>query len=144
VALINQTMARRLWPGEDPIGRKVRTGGNDGPGWRTIIGTVGDVYQYGLDSKKTMQIYLPYKQNRVPGVTLLVRGVRDPAPLTLGLTRAIRAAVAAIRSRITGGAGGSDGPGTGGFGFRAQVFDDATGRIGRVRYADWRRSGSME
>jgi putative ABC transport system permease protein len=92
VALINQTMARRLWPGEDPIGRKVRTGGNDGPGWRTIIGTVGDVYQYGLDSQKTMQIYLPYKQNRVPSVTLLVRGVRDPAPLM----PAIRAAVAAI------------------------------------------------
>src|SRR5450432_560704 len=91
VALINETMVRALWPGEDPIGRKVRTGGKDGP-WRTIVGVVGDVYQYGLDSPKTMQIYLPYQQNRVAGVTLLVRGVRDPTPLT----PAIRAAVAAI------------------------------------------------
>ncbi|HXB74404.1 MAG TPA: ABC transporter permease [Candidatus Acidoferrales bacterium] len=91
VALINETMARGLWPGEDPIGRKVRTGGKEGS-WRTIVGIVGDVYQYGLDSPKTMQIYLPYKQNRVPSVTLLVRGVRDPTPLT----PAIRAAVAAI------------------------------------------------
>jgi putative ABC transport system permease protein len=91
VALINDTMARGLWPGEDPIGRKVRTGGKEGS-WRTIVGIVGDVYQYGLDSPKTMQIYLPYKQNRVPSVTLLVRGVRDPTPLT----PAIRAAAAAI------------------------------------------------
>ena len=91
VALVNETMARDLWPGEDPIGRKVRTGGKEGE-WRTIVGVVGDVYQYGLDSQKTMQIYLPYKQNRMPSVTLLVRGVRDPTPLT----PAVRAAVAAI------------------------------------------------
>jgi len=91
VALINETMARRLWPGEDPMGRKVHTGGNDEP-WRSIVGIVGDVYQYGLDSPKTMQIYLPYKQNRVSSITLLVRGVRDPMPLT----PAIRAALASI------------------------------------------------
>jgi putative ABC transport system permease protein len=92
VALINETMARSLWPGDNPIGRKVRTGGFDGPGWRTIVGVVGDVYQYGLDSHKTMQIYLPYVQNRVPSVTLLVRSEGDVA----WLTPAIRAAVAAI------------------------------------------------
>jgi putative ABC transport system permease protein len=91
VALINETMARGLWPGENPIGRKVRRGGND-PGWRIIVGMVGDVYQYGLDSQKTMQIYLPYKQTRSAGFTLLVRGVRNPIPLT----PAIRATVGAI------------------------------------------------
>ena len=81
VALVNQAAARRLWPGEDPIGRTVRTGGPGAP-WRTIVGVVGDVYQYGLDSPKTMQIYVPYRQNRVSNVVLLVRGVQDPRPLT--------------------------------------------------------------
>jgi predicted permease len=91
VALINQTAARRLWPGDDPIGRKVRTGGQSGA-WRTVVGIVGDVSQYGLDSQKTMQVYLPYLQNRVSSVTLLVRGVQEARPLLPG----IRAAVASI------------------------------------------------
>jgi putative ABC transport system permease protein len=91
VALINQTAARRLWPEEDPIGRQLRLGGESAP-WRTIVGIVGDVYQYGLDSQKTMQVYQPYRQKPVPDVTLLVRGLQDPRPLTAG----IRAAVSAI------------------------------------------------
>ena len=91
VALINQTAARRLWPGEDPIGRKVRMGGENSP-WRTIAGIVGDVKQYGLDSQKTLQVYVPYRQNPVANVTLLVRGYQDPRPLTPG----IRAAIASI------------------------------------------------
>ncbi|SPF52923.1 conserved membrane hypothetical protein [Candidatus Sulfopaludibacter sp. SbA4] len=91
VALINLTAARKLWPGEDPIGRRVRTGGPTAP-WRTIVGVAGDVYQYGLDSPKTMQIYVPYRQNRVASVMLLVRGFQDPRPLT----PAIRATVVAL------------------------------------------------
>ncbi len=90
-ALINQTAARRLWASEDPIGRQVRMGGESAP-WRTIVGIVGDVYQYGLDSQKTMQIYLPYRQSPVAGVTLLVRGLQDPRLLTPG----IRATVASL------------------------------------------------
>lgn len=88
VALINETAARRLWPNDDPIGRKVRTGGPSGA-WRTVVGIVGDVYQYGLDSQKTMQVYLPYLQNRVSSVTLLVRGVQESRPLVPGIRRAV-------------------------------------------------------
>ena len=50
--------------------------------WRTVVGVVGDVYQYGLDSAKTMQVYVPYRQNGVSNVVLLVRGHQDPRPLT--------------------------------------------------------------
>ena len=88
VALINQTAARRLWPGDDPVGRKVRTGGQSGV-WRTVVGIVGDVYQYGLDSQKTMQVYVPYLQNRVSSVTLLVRGVQEAKPLVPGIRVAL-------------------------------------------------------
>jgi putative ABC transport system permease protein len=95
VALVNQTAARLLWPGEDPIGQRVRTGGNSAP-WRTIVGIVGDVYQYGLDSQKTMQIYVPYAQNQVQEITLLVRGYQDPRPLTA----AVRSAVISLDREI--------------------------------------------
>ncbi|HEY1496956.1 MAG TPA: ABC transporter permease [Candidatus Solibacter sp.] len=91
VALLNDLAAQRLWPGEDPVGRKVRTGGSSGP-WRTVVGVVGDVYQYGLDSRKTLQIYVPYAQFRVPGVTMVLRSGGDP----MDLVPAIRAQLRAI------------------------------------------------
>ena len=91
VAIINETAARRLWGERDPIGAKVRTGGPDGL-WRTIVGIVGDVYQYGLDSQKTMQIYVPYFQNRVLDMTLLVRTDVEP----LSLASAVQSAVFAV------------------------------------------------
>jgi putative ABC transport system permease protein len=90
VAIINETAARRLWGG-DPMGARVRTGGPDEP-WRTIIGIVGDVYQYGLDSQKTMQVYLPYAQNRVFDLTLLVRADVEP----ISLVSAVRSAVLVV------------------------------------------------
>jgi len=91
VAIINETAARRLWGGRDPMGARIRTGGPDEP-WRTIIGIAGDVYQYGLDSQKTMQIYVPYAQNRVFDLTLLVRADVDP----ISLVSAVRSAVLAV------------------------------------------------
>jgi putative ABC transport system permease protein len=95
VALINDAAAQRLWPGEDPVGHRLHTGGPDSP-WRTIVGVVGDVYQYGLDSRKTLQLYVPYDQFRVPGVTLVVRAGQDP----LALTPAVRARLRSVDSEM--------------------------------------------
>ena len=92
VCLINETAARRLWPNQYPLGVKVRTGG-DGEPWRTIVGIVGDTYHYGLDSQKTMQLYIPHPQWPNGGLTLLVRTAqRDP----MALVPAVRAAVRSI------------------------------------------------
>ena len=63
VALINQTMARNLWPGENAIGRRFKQGSFDDPSpWITIVGIVGDVHQAGLDSPARPEMYLPYLQ----------------------------------------------------------------------------------
>jgi putative ABC transport system permease protein len=88
VALINQTAALRLWPGQNPIGAKVHTGARDEP-WRTVIGVVGDVYQYGLDSQKTMQLYYPYQQDASFDLTLLVRSDSNPAALGSAVRQAV-------------------------------------------------------
>src|SRR5205085_1315044 len=90
VALINETMAEQLWPGEDPIGKRMRHG--SGNTMRTVIGVVGDVYQYGLDSQKTMQLYVPHAENAGGSMTLVVRSSTDP----LGLASAIRSEVRAV------------------------------------------------
>src|SRR5262249_15955673 len=59
VVLINQTMARELWPEQDPIGKRIKFPGSEKrpQPWRTIVGVVGDVSQYALDRKPPMQIY---------------------------------------------------------------------------------------
>ncbi|HUK30371.1 MAG TPA: ABC transporter permease, partial [Candidatus Acidoferrum sp.] len=61
VILINQTTALRVWPGEDPIGKRVKVSGLDRP-WLTVIGIVGDVHHYGLDVSPTMQFYMAHSQ----------------------------------------------------------------------------------
>jgi putative ABC transport system permease protein len=91
VALINQTAARRLWPGQNPLGAKIRTGGPTEP-FRTIVGVVGDVYQYGLDSEKTMQLYYPYEQDASFDLTLLVKTESNPTSLAGALRQAVFAA----------------------------------------------------
>ena len=80
VALINRTAAERIWPGQSPLGQRIHTGGKDEL-WRRVVGVVGDVYQYGLDSQKTPQVYVPYRQNRMPSMTLLVGGSGDEMAL---------------------------------------------------------------
>jgi putative ABC transport system permease protein len=88
VALINQTAARRLWPGQNPIGAKIHTGADTEP-WRTVVGVVGDVYQYGLDSQKTMQLYYPYEQDSSFDMTLLVRSDSNPSMLGSAVRQAV-------------------------------------------------------
>lgn len=63
VALINQTLARNLWPAQSPIGKRFKVGGYeaDSP-WITIVGIVGDVHQAGLDSPARPEMYLSYLQ----------------------------------------------------------------------------------
>jgi len=63
VALINQTMARNYWPGENPIGKQFKVGGyNEKSPWIAVIGIVGDVHQAGLDVPARAEMYLPYQQ----------------------------------------------------------------------------------
>ena len=63
VGLINQTMARNYWPGENPIGRRFKIGTyRDESPWITVIGIAGDVHQAGLDVPARAEMYLPYQQ----------------------------------------------------------------------------------
>ncbi|HKV39514.1 MAG TPA: ABC transporter permease [Blastocatellia bacterium] len=83
-ALINETMARELWSGRDPIGKRVRFPGREGdmPVWRSIVGVVSDVKQYGLDKQANMQFYLPEDQYPVGSGSVVVHAKTDPAALT--------------------------------------------------------------
>ncbi|MGA3237931.1 MAG: ABC transporter permease [Bryobacteraceae bacterium] len=58
VVIVNETMARRFWPGRDPVGIQFVTGPwGPNPQWSTIVGVAGDVKQFGLDSEPTLDMY---------------------------------------------------------------------------------------
>ncbi|MGC1485606.1 MAG: ABC transporter permease [Candidatus Acidiferrum sp.] len=63
VALINQTLAKNYWPGENPIGRQFKFGAySENHPWVTVVGIVGDVHQAGLDLPARPEMYLPFEQ----------------------------------------------------------------------------------
>jgi predicted permease len=64
VAVINETMARQYWPGENALGRRFKIGDPNDPErpWTQIVGIVGDIRQMGLDEPVKAEMYLPYRQ----------------------------------------------------------------------------------
>ena len=64
VVIINETMARQYWPGENALGRRLKIGDPDEPGkqWKQIVGIVSDIRQMGLDEPVKAEMYLPYQQ----------------------------------------------------------------------------------
>jgi predicted permease len=61
VVTINQSLAKELWPGEDPIGRRISFPGQEGP-WREIVGVVGDTRMVNMDTPPAPSMYLPHAQ----------------------------------------------------------------------------------
>ncbi|MGE3277333.1 MAG: ABC transporter permease [Vicinamibacterales bacterium] len=94
VVVINETMARRYFPGEDPIGHRVQISvDRDGnPVWSAIVGIVGDVRQGGLDAEPRPEILMPYSQTNMGQLALVIRTQGDP----LALVPAVRETVAAM------------------------------------------------
>src|SRR5207237_3548943 len=87
VAVISQSMAKHYWEGQDPVGRRISF--DRGQRWITIVGTVGDVKEYGLDHPAADTIYRPISQNP-GGRSLSVRTTAAPMMMTRLVTRAIR------------------------------------------------------
>ncbi|MGD2155213.1 MAG: ABC transporter permease [Gemmatimonadales bacterium] len=88
VVLINETLARRHWPGEDPIGRRILFGGTAAE----IIGVVGDVRHFTYDRPPRPEVYAPFAWDPWPFMALVVRADVGPA----GLSEAVRAEVLAV------------------------------------------------
>jgi len=83
VMIVNQSMARKLWPGQDPIGRHLKFAGDpDSLGWATVIGVVGDVMQnVESQDQRIEQAYVPHDQDPYQMMSMLVRSHSEPASL---------------------------------------------------------------
>ena len=92
VVIISETMARRYWPDEDPIGKRLKQGDPEDPDpWLTIIGIAGDVRRYGLDEDLKPEIYFPYLQKPSPAMALVVRAFTSPTSMVAAVRNQVQA-----------------------------------------------------
>ena len=99
VMVINETLAREAFPGQDPAGKRIaccEPGPDGSPNWKEVVGVVGDVRAQGLDEAPVPEFYLPMVQAPAAAwtwddrtMTVVVRAQGDPVALMAPLRRAI-------------------------------------------------------
>jgi predicted permease len=96
VVIINQTLANKFFPGEDPIGRRIAWTGDVlrftpfSGDWRTVVGVVGNTQDGGLDAATPAVVFMPFDQEPAIWGTLVIRADSDVAGLTAAATRIVR------------------------------------------------------
>jgi putative ABC transport system permease protein len=117
--LVNEAFARAFWPGLDPIGRQVTLHkavqgrpdfGEPLPG--TVVGVVGDVHHFGLDTPAEPQVYVPFTRSVWGHMSLVVRTAVAPAGFLQTLSRAVRQVDPDIPMKLTGSTGSMSAVGT--------------------------------
>jgi putative ABC transport system permease protein len=81
VCVINETLAQKYFPNENPIGKRLEIGFDDPPAWREIIGIVADVKFDGLDNATPVQVFEPLHQWSMSNYTVALRTAGDPVAL---------------------------------------------------------------
>jgi putative ABC transport system permease protein len=90
VAIVDEVLAQRYWPDEDPMGKRIKWGDRDADNpWMEVVGVVGHVKVNGVIQDSLPQIYIPHAQDNDRGYYLMVKAAGDPA----GLIEPIRSAV---------------------------------------------------
>ena len=91
VALVDDYMAQQLWPGQDAVGKQIHIGGIDDTQapWITVVGVVGRVKQYSLDSDSRIAFYLPHTQYPTRAMNVVVRSNGDPTAMVGAVTQRI-------------------------------------------------------
>jgi putative ABC transport system permease protein len=95
VAMVNETLARKLWPGENPIGKRVKQGWPETPEnlapWREVIGVVSDLKFEGVAAETPMQVFLPMAQEPPRGLWIVARTSGDPRRVVQPIEAAVHA-----------------------------------------------------
>jgi len=90
VVIVDEFMARELWPDQDPIGKRIRLGDlkSKAP-WHTVVGVVGRVKQYGLDTDGRIALYMPHTQVPSRALYVVLRNAAEPGAVASAVKNAI-------------------------------------------------------
>jgi putative ABC transport system permease protein len=86
VVIVSESMARKFWPNEEPIGRRMRV--RNGP-WLTVVGVSGDVIHSWFNRRNTPAMYRPFRQAPTSYVCVVIRTPGEPASLAPAARRAL-------------------------------------------------------
>jgi putative ABC transport system permease protein len=88
--IVNEAFARRFWPNESAVGKRLKQSWPEEPTpWREIVGVVNDVKVDGVEANTPLQVYLPFTQSPASGAALVVRTSTPPATFARAITTAI-------------------------------------------------------
>jgi ABC-type antimicrobial peptide transport system permease subunit len=87
--VINQAMVEEVWPGEDPLGKRFSLS-DEPPEWRTVVGVVGDVRQWGPERPAVAQVYFPFSQGWTRSGFMVIRTAGDAMSVVPQVRSAIR------------------------------------------------------
>jgi putative ABC transport system permease protein len=92
VALVNQTMANQIWPGQDPLGRRFKLIGDGIDEWFTVVGVIGDFKHFQGDSDRPVfpSAYVPYSFDPTLNTGLTIRVAGEPSAITTAVREQIR------------------------------------------------------
>jgi predicted permease len=90
VVVINEAGARRFWPGEDAVGKRVRFLGTVQEPWSTVIGVIGNIKHFGLDTEPRPEVYITFAQGPPVTPLLAIRTSVDPSSLIAAVRRELR------------------------------------------------------
>jgi predicted permease len=92
VVIVDENLARTYWPNADPVGKRLKQGGvNSNAPWLTVVGVVGNVKQYALDTDSRVALYRPHPQTPGNAMYVAIRTTADPASMVAAVTREVRA-----------------------------------------------------
>ena len=86
--IVNENLAQRFWPNQDPIGKRLERG--DQEPWRTVVGVVRDTKEFTVDKEPPISIYHPHEQFPIGTMFLVVRSSSDASTLTSSIMKEIR------------------------------------------------------
>jgi len=91
VMLVDEFMAQQLWPGQDPLGKRVSLGDlASKPIWAAVVGVVGRIKQYELDSDSRIALYMAHTQHIGRAMNVVIRSGNDPAALASAVKRELQ------------------------------------------------------
>ncbi len=92
VIIVNQAFAKKFWPNQEAVGKRIVMGGmSEHPNWITIVGVVGDVRHFGLDVDPKPEMYVPFAQEPYFTTIYVVRSAQSPRTLLPAIHREIQA-----------------------------------------------------